>query len=160
MDDLKGITFQLEKMIKIKKELIPLFAIHDDEVRMKTHAFPLDVDWETYGRLEDMGVVSVSTARDNRKLIGYFIYIILPSLHAKTMHFADGDAFYLDKDYRKSTIAARLLAFAEKDLIRRGAKAVIHKSKDYLSNNNGVPYGRFFEDKGYVKYETSYVKML
>lgn len=157
MDD---ITYQKEKLFDIKDEVTDILIEHWQEIALNKQAVPLDPNWELYKLLEDNGSISITTARHNDKIIGYFAYIITPSLHYRSLIIGEGDIFYIHKEYRKSRIASKLLALSERHLTESGVNMIINKTKDHFHNTRGVSAGLLFERAGYDKIENIYAKLL
>lgn len=155
-----NITYQKEKLFDVKDEVADILKQHWEEVSINKDVIQLDPNWELYKLLEDNGNISITTARDNGKIIGYFGYIITPSLHHRSIKVADGDLFYIHIDYRKSTIAIKLLALSEKYLLEAGVNIIFNKTKDYIHNVHGVSSGSLFKRAGYDKIENVYSKLL
>lgn len=154
------ITFQQEKLSNIKAELLPLLDNHWQEIALNKETVPLDPDWEMYEKIEEAGILNITTARCDGVLIGYFIYAIIPNFHYKSLRIAEGDIFYIDKNYRKGSLAIRLLKESEKNVIAAGANKIINKIKKHFKNPHGISAGRLFEYAGYTEIENIYAKLV
>lgn len=119
------ITFQEEIMSEIVEELIPLFSEHYNE----TGAFggmklPLNIQWNVYKALEDLGMLHFVTARKGAKLIGYYVSIVTYHLHFADTLIAENDTLFLRKEYRKGLTGCKLIKYAGESL-RETCKVVI-----------------------------------
>lgn len=154
------ITYQVEKLSEIKDEVYPLLIKHWEEIALNKDKVPLDPNWELYAKFEAMELLNITTARRNGEIVGYFAYIICPNLHYKSLVIADGDIFYIDKDYRRSGIAIKLLAESEKNVRAAGANKIVNKTKIHFANANGIAASKLFERAGYTKIEEHFAKLL
>ncbi len=154
-----NITFQKERLSDVRDEVYPLLLQHWEEIALNKDDVPLDPDWEMYKCIEEAGILSVTTARKDGRIIGYFAYMIVPNLHYKSLRVAEGDIFYVDKEYRrKLRFAIRLLAESEKNLIAAGVNKIVNKTKEHFKNARGVDAGALFRYAGYDKIENLYAK--
>lgn len=110
------ITFQVEKFRDCFTEAIPLLEAHYEEIATNKEKKILDPDIERYHTLEDCGMLRIFTARDEGKLIGYFVSMVMPHLHYSSCIYAMNDILYVDPEYRGTTLAYRLFKGAIKDL--------------------------------------------
>lgn len=82
----------------IWKECLPLMAFHNDEVREENPDLPFEVDVEGAQRLEDLGMLECFTARQDKELVGYLFWFIVPVLESKGQKAASMGPFYVDPD--------------------------------------------------------------
>ena len=155
-----NIIFQVEKLSSVKEEVFPLLLKHWDEIALNKETVPLDPDWEMYQLLEDGGAICITTARKDGRIIGYFAYIIIHNLHYRSLKVAEGDIFYVDKEYRKGGFARKLLRESEKNLKALGVNKILNKVKKHFKNPRGIGAGLLFEYTGYVEIESLYAKMV
>lgn len=154
------IKMQTERVQDVREEVMPLLLAHWEEIALNKETVPLDIDWDAYKRIEDKGLYSATTARDNGKIIGYFAYFIVPNFHYKSLKVAEGDIFYLQQNYRNGLLGARLLAESEKNVKKLGVNKIINKVKHHFKNDNGLGVGVLFERMGYKTIETIHAKMV
>ena len=107
-------TYQQEFLLSVKQEIEPLLEEHWNEVSNNRDVIKLNPDWDTYYILEEQGMLHIFTARDNGKLVGYFVTITRLNIHYKDHLFAANDAIFIKKEYRKGFTGIRLIKFAEK----------------------------------------------
>jgi len=112
------------------------------------------MDWETYAKLEDLGLVKIFTARDNGKLVGYLWVILSPNLHSKGTTVASDDGLFVSKEYRGKQVAQDLIRFTEQCLKEDGLKVFC------ISGTHENPIGPLMNRMGYTAIETKYQKVL
>lgn len=110
------IKFQVERFRDVFTEAIPLLHAHYDEIATNKESKPLDPDLDRYHMLEDNGMLRIYTARDDGKLVGYFVSMVMPHLHYSSTIYAMNDILYVDPAYRGTTLAYRMFKGAIKDL--------------------------------------------
>lgn len=151
------ITIQLESIKDVRYEADEILRKHWEEIALNKDTTPLDPNWELYLELDRLGLISLTTARYNGKLVGYFCYIVCPNLHYKSLKVADGDIFYIDSEYR-GRFAVRLLKESEKNLKALGCNKIFNKTKKHFKNLHGVSAGKLFEACGYTEIESVFSK--
>lgn len=119
------ITFQVEKFSDCYLEAIPLLIQHYEEVATHKKGKPLDPDHGRYQMLENEGMLRIFTARDDGKLVGYFVSMVMPHLHYSSTIYAMNDILYIDPAYRGTTLAYRMFKGAMKDLKENTNTAIV-----------------------------------
>lgn len=109
--------FAVESWYSVKDELFDLWPIHYAEV-MNDDNYNPDID--QYQRMFDAGMMHITTARDEGKLVGYATALIQHHLHSKHIRWAMYDNYFLLPDQRKPGVFGRMMAFSEQDLRQRG----------------------------------------
>lgn len=127
-----AITFQKELFTRLMPELPELFIKHDAEIS-EAETTAIDPDWRRYIALEVAGSLHVITVRDGRKLVGYYIGMIMPHLHRKHKLCAYSDLFFILAEYRSGWAGYKLFVEVEKMLKALG----VHKS--YLVTKHAYP---------------------
>ena len=61
-------------------------------------------------------MMHIATARDDGKLVGYFISFIVPNLHYQHIKTASNDILFLDPEYRKTLVGYGMIKFAVQKL--------------------------------------------
>lgn len=148
------ITFQTEPWSDFEEEGAALCVRHWEEIALNKDAIKLDPDWQRYRRIDAEGLLSVTTAREEGKLVGYQVYIVTPHLHYKSSLTALSDVLYLAPEHRQGTTGIRLMKAAEEALVKRGVQKVVQNVK--LKND----WGLILERMGYSPIERIYAKML
>lgn len=110
------ITYQKENMRDTLDELEPLVAAHYEEIAMYQDSIKLSPDWETYIKMEDIGIVHMNTVRDDGRLIGYYISLIKHNLHYKEDLYSACDVVFLYPEYRKGSTGIKLFREVESDM--------------------------------------------
>jgi len=146
------ITYAVETPKQLKEEIQPLFDKHWAEIAMFPDKIKLDVNWEKYYELQEIGVLRAFTARCDGKLIGYSVFFVLPHIHYQKDVFAMNDILYIDPDYRKGRNGVGLILYSEKKLKEEGVSVIKIDTK--FSNK----VGELCSLMGYTKAEVSYMK--
>jgi hypothetical protein len=150
-----SITFQEEPFAQAYGDAAPSLEKHYEEIAEDKETIgKVDPDLAVYEALEANGRLRVLTARDGGKLVGYYVAILAPSLHYKSILCATEDMYYLDPDYRKGTAGIRLFVEAEKMI--RAAKVVLTIAKTKVAHDHGI----LFQRLGYRPFERVYMKVL
>lgn len=136
------ITYQQEFLATARPDAQKLLEAHWEEIALNKGKIALNPDWEAYEALESSGKLKIFTARDDDRLIGYFVVIVGVNLHYKDHVFAVNDILYLDKEYRKGRTGLKLIKFAEKCLKEDGVSVLsintkVHKPFDSLMEYMG-----------------------
>ena len=108
------IHYQVETVAECIDEIKPLLEAHYREI--SNHDGPLDPDYPRYLQMCDLGLIRVMTARDDMKLVGYFVSLLSPHLHYQQSVYALNDIVYIDPIYRGTTMGYRLFKLAIADL--------------------------------------------
>jgi len=103
------ITYQQESLVTTKADIIPLLEKHWEEVALNKEKIKLNPDWDAYANLEDAGILKIFTARDDRKLVGYFVVFVKSHIHYKDHLFCYNDVIFVDEEYRKGFTSTRLI---------------------------------------------------
>lgn len=144
--------FQTESFNNVWGEIQPLLVRHWDEVACKEICGDLNVNDELYRRIEEVGALHITTARDKGKLVGYAAYFIMPNMHYSHLLTADPDVFFLAPEHRKGLAGLRLLQAAERALIELGVTTIVQKVKTEHD------CGALFKRMGYRHMENVWIK--
>lgn len=147
-------TYQQEFLLSVKQEIEPLLEEHWNEVSNNRDVIKLNPDWDTYYILEEQGMLHIFTARDNGKLVGYFVTITRLNIHYKDHLFAANDAIFIKKEYRKGFTGIRLIKFAEKFLKEDGVSVLV------INTKTNKPFDRLLLWLNYKHIENVYSKLL
>lgn len=149
------LVFAWERFSEIVKELPPLFKRHWREIALNQDAVLLDPSWDTYIKLDLMGVLRILTVRSHGALVGYHFLLVVPHLHYNSTLSAETDLVWLDPAFRFGLTGYRLLKQACDDLKAGGVK--LHKINEKLH----APFlGPLLKRLGYAPIETAYCKVL
>jgi hypothetical protein len=125
--------FAHESFTNVRNEIKPLLDEHYKEIALHKDEIKLNPDWRGYARLADSGALRVYTARDEGKLVGYFVVIISRSLHYMDHLFANNDIIFIKKGHRKGTAGIKLIKYAVDSLKDEGIKLVNINTKMHQS---------------------------
>ena len=126
MDDSKTIVNGIKDCLE---EMKPLFDEHWEELAIHKDKIKLSPDYDKYLHIDEFGMLHVMTARDDDKLIGYFISFVQPNLHYKDNMFASNDILFIHPDYRKGSVGYKLFKNAESSLLELGVDVIIIHTK-------------------------------
>lgn len=123
------ITYQVEMFTSIIEELKTIIGQHRKEISVFSEdVAPLDPDWGFYRVMESNGRLLTYTARDNKRLVGYYIAFISRHPHYRVV-VSDTDIFYLLPEYRGNLTGYKLIVGAETELEKRGVEIIIFSAK-------------------------------
>lgn len=148
------ITYAKEKIADIKSEINPLVQDNYDEVEIDTDKLKLDLNWNAYDTLENIDMLHIYTARDQKKLVGYFVLITNPSLHCAGETQACSDVIYIHPKSRKGKVGTWLIEFAEKDLKDKGISTM------HITTKTHAPFDKILERGGYTFAEKVFQKYI
>lgn len=111
-------------------EVYPLLVTHYEEIA-RYKDIELSVNVDRYVQLQQLGMLSVTTARVDDVIVGYVCYMITPNLHYSNSKQAVQDVIYVDPNHRRSRIAFMLLDESEEQLKRAGVQLVMQHVKVY-----------------------------
>ena len=122
------ITFQEETLEQIRdEEFEDILKLHSKE--LTEFSFQLNPNWDTYQQLEDIDALHIVTARDNEKLVGYYVSIITTHHHYKDALIAENDLHYILPEYRKGWLGYKFLKQAIQFLKDRNVDIILHTMK-------------------------------
>ena len=122
------ITFQEENLSKnLIKEAEGILKLHSEE--LTEFSFSLNPNWDMYQHLEDMNVLHIVTAREGKKLIGYYVSIIALHYHYKDALIAENDIHYILPEYRKGWLGYKFLKQVIQFLKARNVDIILHTMK-------------------------------
>ncbi len=128
-----------------------LIHIHHAEVSGEIAHLPARVPYEKYGSLEQAGILRLFTARDNGKLVGYNVFMLIEH-HQHGVSFASHDTLFLHKDFRKGTTGIKFLKWCDEQLKKDGARFITQHS------SSSVNLEKIFLRMGYKLAEKIYLK--
>lgn len=136
----------------VRGRIESLLAAHWQEVAKHKTAAPLRPHWDVYIQAERLNRLIVVIAEVGEKLVGYNAYLLNPLLHNYPHIIASNDVIYLDPEYRRGTLAARMIATGETEARRLGASIVAMHVKPSHDFSN------MLTRLGYSEFETIYTK--
>ena len=138
----------------MEEDIKPLLEKDWLEIEHNKSVRTLDPDWDAYYNIESSNMLRIFTARDNIKLVGYFVVLLIPSLHNKGLVQGVVDIIYLDKEYRKGFTGYKLFKFSEKCLKEDNIKVM------HVTTTEVNPIDPILDRLGYSKIETKFEKVL
>lgn len=145
---------QMELPSDVKDEAEPLLQQHWEEIAVNKDKIKLNVDWESYKKLEESGDIGLYTARYKGDLVGYFAVISQYHLHYKDHIYAVSDVVFVHQDHRKTKLGYRLFKHAEEDLKKRGVSVLVVNTKVHK------PFDDLMEGMDFELIERTYSKYL
>ncbi len=145
--------FQREPAITpLFNEMMPLLTLHWKEIA-HFQDIPLEPDFETYAKLDEMGMLRTFTARDPEgKLVGYAVFFVKANLHYKSSIQAVQDVIFIDPTVRG--FGANFILWCDEQLREEKIDAVYHHIK--AAHN----FGPMLERLGYSLVDLIYTKRL
>lgn len=113
------ITFQEELLRNIKDELLPLQQEHWAERSEVSDKAELNVNMLLFQAIDSTGKLHIVTARDDKKLVGYFVSIISQHPYCTNLIMAENNAIFLSKKYRKGLTGYKLMKIGIEFLKKR-----------------------------------------
>ncbi len=138
LSEVKGVTFTREKLTDLRDEGEKMFLEHWREANVDA-SLPLDPDWALYERMEELDMEVCVVARADGRLVGYAVYLIVPTLHYR--HKAGvADVFYIEPAYRKGWVGIELFRVVERLLRERGVPVMETRVKTHLNVGTVMRY--------------------
>ena len=148
------INIQIEKLNSCLEEMKPFLIKHYEEVAMYKEHIKLNPDYDTYFRLEESGDLVVVIAREEGKLVGYFLSFVMRHPHYKDHLFASNDIIYVDPDNRDFGIGPSMISFAEGCLKERGVSVMV------INMKTAKPFEGLCQSLGMDRAEYTYTKYI
>lgn len=118
--------------------------------------FPMATDWPMYFRLEDLGLIHVTTIRDDGNLVGYMSFMTTPSHNFMDIQSAYPDKYVVMKEYWGQGLGKKLVLASEKWAIELGCKRMFGG----VRINQGPAPIKMYEDLGFKQIEITLEKVL
>lgn len=146
--------YKQEFLATVQQDIKPLLEQHWEEIALNKDKIKLNPCWGTYGELERSGSLKIFTARDNGKLVGYFVVVVSKHMHYKDHLFANNDIVFVAKEYRKGFVGVNLIKFAEKCLKEDGVSVMTINTKVHQ------PFDKLLDFLKFTKIERIYSKYI
>lgn len=147
------IVFREEYYEDIQYELEPLMRMHWEVVSLYEDAL-LKPNWDAWRRASAQGLLHITTARSDGKLVGYHAYHLTRHAHCLDKLVAKSEGVFLHPEYRKGRAGVRLITEPEKYLARLGVATLFFP---YTTKND---IGNLMDRLGYAKTEILTAKHL
>lgn len=149
-----GVQCRLAKIDEVRSRIEPLLCAHWGEVARHRSAVPLNPSWDYYYASEKIDRLVVVVAEHGVELVGYNVYFLAPMLHNMPTLLAKNDIIYIRPEYRRGSLAVRMMAMGESQAKRLGASIVsMHVKTDH-------DFSRLLLRAGYAEVETTFSKVL
>ena len=143
-----------ESLLNVKAELIPLLEKHWELVALNQGEIKLNPNWKEYANLDAAGILRIFTARDDGKLVGYFVLMLSESIHYKDHLFATNDVIFVLPDSRAGATGYKLIKFAEEHCRESGVSLMMINTKVH------IPFDSLMIGMGFDLIERIYSKFL
>jgi len=148
------IKIQHESLLNVKQDIKPLLEEHWRLVALNQGKIKLNPDWKEYSRLDTAGILKIFTARDNGKLVGYFVLLINKSIHYQDHFFAVNDVVFVLPDSRAGATGYKLIKYAEEYCRESGVSLMMINTKVH------IPFDKLMLGMGFDLIERVYSKFL
>lgn len=128
---------------------------HWEELANNKDTIKLSTDKIKYQQLQDVGILKNIVVYKDNKIIGYSVLLIQPHLHYSNNVYAYVDVIYVDKEYRGTSVGAKLLILTEKQAKEEGADVILHHAKPHVAMIVSP-----LKKLGYTVYEEIYGKFV
>lgn len=150
------LSYQVESYLDCEPELCAIYPRHYEELTSNPD-IPLRPRFDIYEDLALRDMVLLVTVRDVKKLVGYYIGIILHELHYETCLSCTTDIFYVEPEYRcreNEWVGVRMFRAAEAALRKRNVMLWHAASKNHKASTT------LLRRMGFRAVDTSYSKRL
>ena len=148
------ITIQHESLLNVKQDIKPLLEEHWRLVALNQGKIKLNPDWKEYSKLDTAGILKIFTARDDGKLVGYFVLIINKSINYQDHYFAVNDVVFVLPDSRAGATGYKLIKYAEDYCRESGVSLMMINTKVH------IPFDKLMIGMGFDLIERVYSKFL
>jgi GNAT superfamily N-acetyltransferase len=148
------ITYAVERLPAVKAEIEAWAPAHWWEIAIFKDKIKLDVDWPRYQAIDDSGILRIITARDDGKLIGYFVGFLAENPRYKGLLRMQADIYYVARQYRGKHVGSGMFRFMEQVSRDLGAVEIVVGHKAHSDNS------KFLEHLGYELIERTHGKLL
>lgn len=148
-------TFQCENLEAGLEEIKALLPLHYEELALNKDKVPLSPMYDVYIAREQAGQLIYFTARDEGKLVGYFLGFIAPGLHYSTCLTCTMDIFFVHPDVRGTAmLGLKMFRKLEEELKLRGV------DRWFVGSKARADASALFERLDFEKVEVYYSKWI
>ncbi len=146
------VTIQVERWAQFYPDSKAIFPEHWRELALHQGEIPISIDEGKYSNLDHLGILLILTARDEGKLVGYYLWFLMPHPH----YSASGpmgltDMYFILPAYRNG-LGTKLFVESERELRKRGIVKAITSCKVHEDHTRMLELlGWTFSDKTFVK---------
>lgn len=127
---------------------------HWETVAVEKDRIKLDLDEELYAKLDELGMLHITTARSDGKLVGYYAMNVRVHPHYKETLFAFLDSYFIQSEHRKGMAGLRLFLAMEAAMKALGVQRMIAGMKLHYD------VSQVFERLGWTPIEMTYSKYI
>lgn len=130
------VTIQVERWAQFFPDAKQVFPAHWRELALYQNEIPIDIDEAKYTQLDAVDILLILTARKGGRLIGYYLWFLMPHLHYRsTGPMGLTDMYFVLPEYRRG-IGVRLFKASETELKKRGVVKAITSCKLHEDHSN------------------------
>ena len=141
------------KSEEAKEQFCNLVEMQWLEVDHRRKSDGLNIDFDKYLKMEELGVHYIVLAYTDEAIVGYCSMFCSESPHTKDLTSLT-DSMYILKEYRSLGLGTSMLAKAEEEALLRGCRHMM------VTFKNSQPHPNIVEELGFFSYETVYSKKL
>ncbi len=148
------LTFQKETFAAIMHELPDIWSALWLEQSTDKEEVPMEPDWYRYAAMDAAKQLHILTVRHEAHLVGFYMALVMPSLHFRSLLTAYADLYYIYPAYRFGWAGVRMVKEAETMLKMLGVK------KSYVMTNSRNPITMLLKRLKYDLVEYAFAKFL
>lgn len=141
--------YSTEKIKDTYIDLLSLVNNYWEEVDERREEVDVNIDLDSYLKLEELGMAYLVTARDSDSLVGFIIYMVSPCLHTSSTKVIC-EILYVTLEHRGSSVASSLVGEME--------QASSDDSLLFFTLKTEFPHNELVKHLGYSHVENVYMK--
>lgn len=149
-----SITIQVEKWATFWPDSKDVFPLHWRELALYQEDFPLSIDEKKYEILDKGDFLLILTAREEGKLIGYYLWFLMPHPHYAASGPMGMTDMYFVLPWHRGGVGTKLFIASEAELRKRGIVKAITSCKAHQDHS------ALFERLGWELTDYSFSKIL
>lgn len=141
-------SIKLELFDECIEDLTPLLISYWGEADERRDSSSMDLGFDTYKQLEDLGLLHIITCREKTTVVGFVVFLLSQCTHTGKQK-ACMEVLYVDAEYRGTGLARSILDIAEKEI-----------DADYFfcTLKTEFPHNNLVKECGYSHVENVYMK--
>ena len=127
------VEFAVEDFTRVQTEYAAFVYRYWNNTPENLSEVPLDIDWNVYLKMDADKLLHLMVARDDGRMVGAALYMIMMDPKHRTRRLATCDTFAVSRDYRGKGLGKQLYIAVEASLlplevdeIRNGYREVYH----------------------------------
>ena len=153
-----GVEFSVETIAACRDDIMALAETHGREFTFhKDLKGPVDPDWDLALTLEREHRFRVVTARDEGRLVAYFMFMVVPRSPHYRVSLCVEDTFFLSPECRcrgNGWLGYQFLKYAVREMRYTGARVLV------VQNKITADYGPIWERLGFEPEEMRYTMVV